>query len=185
MDNIFRLSLEDNDTVLYKEYIVLKKKIQKEFIQQLYNKYLVFDRDGNQVLINEFSLELFKQCVGVNPNNKQCQQNALINGNYCAKHFKKYIKENGKEHIKENMKENLTTSDLEEISDTSQLSVLTHFTYKESLIDKETLQKKFIEDSFYYIDDKYIYDMTTLEKLGYIQNNRFILTNDPFILNNI
>ena len=156
--------------MLYKEYVTLKKKIQKEFIQQLYNKYLVFDKDGNQVSINNFSLELFKQCSGINQNNKQCQHNALINGNYCTTHFKKYVKEN---IVKQKNKQEVES-----------LSICTN-TINKSYIDKETLKKRFIDDSFYYIDDKYIYDIHSLEKLGYIQNNRFILTNDPFILNNI
>ena len=50
-------------------------------------------------------------------------------------------------------------------------------------IDKSNYKKQLIDNSFYYIDDSFIYNTSTLEKVGYIENNEFILTDDPFILN--
>jgi hypothetical protein len=47
---------------------------------------------------------------------------------------------------------------------------------------EKDLKKKFIDDVFYLIDDKFIYDNKTLEKVGIINNNNYILTLDPFIL---
>ena len=44
------------------------------------------------------------------------------------------------------------------------------------------LQSKLIEDAFYDIDDDFIYDKTTGERVGYISDNNYILTNDPFEL---
>jgi hypothetical protein len=55
----------------------------------------------------------------------------------------------------------------------------------QSEIDKCNLETKLIDDTFYYMDKNYIYDRDTLEKVGYISDNEFILTDDPFILNAI
>jgi len=49
------------------------------------------------------------------------------------------------------------------------------------------MQKEFIEDSFFLVDEEYIYDKDSYEKVGYIDNEsgvkKFVLTDDPFILN--
>ena len=55
--------------------------------------------------------------------------------------------------------------------------------YFKNKIDILSLEKTFINDSFYYHDKSFIYDKESLEKVGYIENeNDFILTDDPFIL---
>lgn len=49
------------------------------------------------------------------------------------------------------------------------------------------MRKEFIEDSFFLVDEEYIYDKDSYEKVGYIDNEsgvkKFVLTDDPFILN--
>ena len=42
--------------------------------------------------------------------------------------------------------------------------------------------ERFIEDMFYYVDERYIYDKETLEKVGVVSRGEYILTSDPFIL---
>ena len=43
-----------------------------------------------------------------------------------------------------------------------------------------------IDDTFYYVDDHFIYERDTLKKVGYIENEfdtkNYVLTDDPFIL---
>lgn len=44
------------------------------------------------------------------------------------------------------------------------------------------METKFIEDTFYYVDEKYVYDRGTMERVGYRSGGEYILTSDPFIL---
>jgi hypothetical protein len=46
------------------------------------------------------------------------------------------------------------------------------------------MKKEFIEDSFFLVDDEFVYDKDTHEKVGYRENGEYVLTDDPFILNN-
>jgi hypothetical protein len=48
----------------------------------------------------------------------------------------------------------------------------------------KSLQQKFIDNTFYYVDDEFVYDKETYEKVGYKQNNEYVLTFDPFLLGN-
>ena len=54
--------------------------------------------------------------------------------------------------------------------------------HKERLNVSKNLKKQFIEDTFYWIDDKYIYDIDSYEKVGIIEYNEFKLTSDPYLL---
>jgi hypothetical protein len=49
-------------------------------------------------------------------------------------------------------------------------------------VDVSGMRVKFIEDKFYYVDEVYIYDRGTKEKVGYISKEGYILTDDPFVL---
>jgi hypothetical protein len=68
-----------------------------------------------------------------------------------------------------------------------------HVTKKEKVsISNDILSKMrkvFIEDSFFLVDEEYIYDKDTYEKVGYVEKDsedkKFVLTDDPFILNTI
>jgi hypothetical protein len=54
-------------------------------------------------------------------------------------------------------------------------------------IDKSQLKNVLIEDSFYLVDNEWIYDKQSYEKVGYLEKNNntinYILSSDPFILN--
>jgi hypothetical protein len=158
--------------ISYKEYILLKKRIQKELITYLYNNYSVYDKNNICITKNEFEQQLYstKQCVGLLKNYKQCTKNALSEQNYCSIHIHKYKSK------EQEIKNVLDIDNNQEI----QLE-----TKEEFVLDKNTLKKKFIEDTFYYIDDKFIYDMSNLDKVGYIKDDFFHLTTDPFLLNYI
>jgi hypothetical protein len=47
------------------------------------------------------------------------------------------------------------------------------------------MKRVFIEDSFFLVDDEFIYDKDTHEKVGYVEDKKYVLTDDPFILNTI
>ena len=54
---------------------------------------------------------------------------------------------------------------------------------EETVIDTTYMKKEFINDILYHHDDKFIYYNN--KKCGYIDNNEFILIDDPFLLNQL
>jgi len=51
----------------------------------------------------------------------------------------------------------------------------------------DNLKKIFIDDTFYLVDDKYVYDTLNKQRVGYVQSKiqgqiEYILTDDPFVL---
>lgn len=143
-----------------------KKKIIKECINSICKQYIVIDKDDNIVssekLNNVLTSNKTRRCVGCTTTYPitQCARNAVENFDYCKIHLYKI----GIKESEDNQSEN-TCIIVDNKSD----------------INKSNLIKKFIQDSFYYIDDKFIYSMN-LEKVGYIHNNEYNLTCDPFIL---
>jgi len=49
-------------------------------------------------------------------------------------------------------------------------------------LDKSQLKTFQIDGTFYYVDDSFVYDKNTLERVGYTEGSRYVLTDDPFIL---
>lgn len=149
-----------------------KKRIIKDVLKTLCKDYKIYD--DNDTLQNSETLyknimnpKVVKRCIGVTNTQpiSQCTRNAVDVYDYCKTHLYKMC-------FQKNEATAETTTDVEYIF-TSQ---------KENVSTK--LKKKFIENSFYFIDDKYIYD-TNYVKVGYIQDNNYILTSDPFILETI
>jgi len=152
-------------------YTKFTNNLIKKFVKDLQNnnKYKIIDSLSGKEPTEKELLEIFynksKRCVGIihNSNNiSQCSKNAIENIDYCKNHYKKYIMTN------------LINVDNKVVNDTFVLD-------KEDCKDLKNLQKKFIEDSFYYIDSEFIYN-TDGEKSGIIKNNKYILTEDPYIL---
>lgn len=151
-----------------------KKRIIKDLIKNLCKDYTIYDTDDNlidsDVLYKRIlTPKTVKRCIGVTNTNpvSQCSRNAIDNYDYCKTHLYKMC--------------------LQSNEDEDVLSSLTNIEYlsmPQVENDYKNLKKKFIDDSFYYIDEKYIYD-SSYSKVGYIQNNNYILTNDPFILETI
>lgn len=44
------------------------------------------------------------------------------------------------------------------------------------------LQETLIDDAFYYTNTEYIYDKKSMQKVGYVEGDRYVLTDDPFVL---
>jgi hypothetical protein len=57
---------------------------------------------------------------------------------------------------------------------------------KNEMVDSQSfrngVEKRMVDGSFYYVDSKYIYDMNTFDKVGYVENSKYVLTDDPFEL---
>jgi hypothetical protein len=148
-----------------------RKKLIKQFIKTIHKNYKIYNDSDD--IVSEKELEqlflkpkIIKRCIGTTNTTPimQCSRNAIENGDYCKTHVYKMgiIKQNKPEVSFEfkMIKNNNNTVNLE----------------------NKHLIKKFIEDSFYLIDNKYIYNPETMTKVGYIDNNEYILTSDPFIL---
>jgi hypothetical protein len=146
-----------------------KKRIIKDTIKILCNQYHVYDSDEN--LLDAETLQkqiltpkIIKRCIGTTNTApvSQCTRNAIDNYDYCKTHLYRMC---------------LKSQEDEEFS--TPIEYKTHTNNITTPI--QNLKKKFIDDSFYFVDDKFIYDSDNL-KVGYIHNNDFILTSDPFLL---
>jgi hypothetical protein len=151
-----------------------KKRITRDIIKTLHKKYKIYNSENNQMDIETLQKEILtpkiiKRCIGATNTSPitQCSRNTIENYDYCKTHLYK-----------------ICLQSHENIPDTSliEYNINTKCEYKKQ--DKSNLKKKFIDDSFYFIDYKFIYDMTHI-KVGYIHNNEYILTSDPFVLETI
>lgn len=120
-----------------------------------------------------------KICQGITSQNTRCTRKAKNNSSYCQLHINKYrtshnliIKhEKNQVYVNEHDIVLVTKSD-------------------DNIVRKKSMKTKFIDDKFYNIDGKFIYEKDTLDKVGYIKidengKSEYILTDDPFILEEI
>lgn len=165
----------DNLNPLLKKY---KKTIIKETIKNIYEKYTIYDEDKNIVdekeikdYLKKINNPIKKRCCGVSKSTgipKQCKSFAITNFDYCKNHMITY----GSCVAARRLSAELLDIDVEICKNTVGDN-----------IDLSHLKMKFIEDSFYYVGTNFIYNKLK-QKVGYIENNEFILTDDPYILNN-
>lgn len=99
-------------------------------------------------------------CKALTNNNTKCSAKAYNSSKYCKRHANKIYLE----------KKQVNTQPILFVSASEQKP------------DTNSMQSKFIDDSLYWIDSLFIYDKDTLEKVGYIENEEYIITDDPFIL---
>ena len=148
------------------------KKITKDDLMELYITPLI-------------QKEKQYQCSAILVNGNRCSHKSLKDTRYkyCKKHFFKDKQNNSN---LENIIEEVDHND-------SKFFIMNNQSHGHVTDDKliqDKLQKHFIDNKLYYIDEKYIYDEKFC-KAGYIENNindnlkNYILINDPFILQNI
>lgn len=147
-----------------------KKKIIKETLKTICKNYTIYDSDDNLVDFETIQKQLLvsktlKRCIGTTSTSpvNQCTRNAVENYDYCRTHLYKMC---------------LKTDCVDDVS------FEIEFNLNKVNECKNNLKKKLIDDSFYYIDEKFIYD-THYNKVGYIEDGKYILTSDPFILETI
>lgn len=144
-----------------------KIAIVKQNIKILLSK-IEIDYTEQELFEMLMNIQTKKRCIGVTSSLKQCTSNAFENLNYCKKHMFNYGLIKNKEQNKEQ-------------NDTKVIFVSEN-NIIENLPDKQLLKKKFIDDTFYFIDDSYIYDIKTMKKVGINSKEEFFLSCDPFIL---
>jgi hypothetical protein len=104
-----------------------------------------------------------KMCIGISKNGNKCCKTAQQDSDFCKVH--KYLEFRG--HLEKKQQENIFV-----IGDTQKY---TH-------TNTENMKKKVVDGSVYYVDTSFIYDTSTLERVGYVDDDKYILTDDPFIL---
>lgn len=150
------------------QYLKFKNNVLKKFLKDVKKNYKIIDNSGNEVS-DEILLQLnkFNRCNGVVNTSSgafsRCTKNSNDNSNYCKLHLKKQC--------------------LQSIKSKSDQDEVDYVIIDNPVEDLQpTLKKKFIQDSFYLIDSKYIYATESHRKVGIIENNQYILTDDPFVL---
>ena len=101
-------------------------------------------------------------CRGISKNGNKCCRQSSENNEYCKTH--QYL--SFRQIVNEPKVDNL-------------------FIIESNSFDRDTknMELQLIEDSFYYVDNFFVYEKETLKKVGYVENKEYILTDDPFILN--
>lgn len=150
---------------LLKELDCFQKKIINKTLKLLYKNYIFIDRNTNKNINLEDINLVFntKRCLGIT-NSKQCNFKSILDYDYCKKHVK-------------NVQQKIT-------HDTIDIPIVL---LKSKINDSNDINKKpkvFISemDSFYYIDENFIYDTITFEKVGIIKNKEYVFTENPYIL---
>ena len=135
----------------------------------------------NQVLQQVLTALMVEEpvCAAITKNGNKCIRKAQAESRYCRQHALKAFTDNMSVYTQ---RPSIHTS----VIDTS---ALTFVESKQRKHDDDSLRKQFIEDSFYWVDDQYIYDVNSYNKVGYIDcetnmdSPNYVLTDDPFLLN--
>ena len=149
----------------------LRNSIIKNTIKKITSLYTITNYN-EIVTVEQLEKDLLtkNKCIGVivtGSNAHQCSKKSLPNENYCNLHYTKYIKN-------ENYKE------IEEITEFEERTEIEESTEFEE-IDIRDCTRQLIGNTFYYIDVNYIYTSNG-SKVGIVKNQKYILTDDPFIL---
>ena len=174
----------------------LPKNIQKALIDDIHKivKYISVNFDvykrGTQQLTGETQLleqvlaELMIEepiCAAITKSGTKCIRKAQAESRYCRQHALKAFTNN-------------YNTPLQAIQTQASPLDASYLTLIESNQENQSpagdsLKKQFIEDSFYWVDSQYIYDLNNYHKVGYIDSQtnakspEFVLTDDPFLLN--
>lgn len=126
-----------------------------------------------EIFLNKFK-SVFKNdniliCKGISKNGNKCTRKVNENSNYCKTH--NYLSYRDIINDKCDNIDNIFVIESNKENQDAQHN-----------LKIDNMELKFINDSFYYTDNNYIYEKDTLNKAGYVHNNEYILTDDPFIL---
>jgi hypothetical protein len=169
------------------ENIITKIKKLPMTIESAYSEelselagYLLIDfdikfRNTEEKVNKDMLVKYIKNCVGIRESvcaavtraGTRCTSKANQGSKYCKRHVNKELFDIPERDFASEKKENVKID----------------FCVTKVEGKSGERKKQFIEDTFYYIDKKYIYNMETMEKEGYIKDEEYVLTRDPFILN--
>jgi hypothetical protein len=171
-----------------------KKDIEKS-IEILLQDYDIYKKGTNEIITKNELINTFIKlncdsiyCCAATKTGTKCKNKVIDNSNYCGKHY--YSGENLKQilhpkiHFSNNSNYEIIDNLNNEMKNTNDLYTIE---INNNTIDKSQLKNILIEDSFYLVDNEWIYDKQSYEKVGYLEKNNntinYILSSDPFILN--
>jgi hypothetical protein len=160
--------LKDVSLELEKSYT----KDMMAIIENIYNNYDVKERGTDKLvskgeLISRFKLSEKNEsmiCLAMCQNGNKCVRRSMEGSEYCKMHIGLSIRNKISDVLME-----------VEVLDVGEGVMKVEG-------DIGIKNERFIEDMFYYVDERYIYDKETLEKVGVVSRGEYILTSDPFIL---
>lgn len=145
-----------------------------QMLDSMFEEYDIFYKDTSepvkkQILLNKFTYLFQEQeisiCQGFSQNGNKCFKRTHQDSNFCKVHA--YLAFRNKTHVV-SCNDDINIHEIK--NSTTDLDVL-------------SLKEKFIDDSFYYYDNRFVYDKSSLERVGYIDEDKnCILSDDPFIL---
>jgi rRNA pseudouridine-1189 N-methylase Emg1 (Nep1/Mra1 family) len=155
------------------QFMKFKNNVLRKFLKDIKKKYKIIDQQGDEVSDeNLLQLNKFNRCQGVVTTSSgsfgRCSKNASENFSYCKLHLKKEI------HKK--MYQSKETKEQQE----NKIVIIDAPSGQNDFNNK--LEKKFIQDSFYYIDSYFIYAIDDNRRVGIVEQGEYILTDDPFVL---
>ena len=168
-----------------------KKDIEKA-IDKLFEDYDIYKRGTKDIILKKELEYIFltgnfevKYCSAATKSGTKCKHKVLENTNFCGKHL--YSTENLRNLLHKQSGEK--TSMTKEEND---FFIIEKNYESENTPNNSNFKNVLIENAFYYVDDKWVYDKQTMEKVGYVETNEkeenddigYILTSDPFILQN-
>lgn len=151
----------------------------EDFINQCIDEYDIFERGttnriDRKTLINRLRLQLNQDqplCQAILKTGTPCTRRCRELSRYCKTHETKRFFDNCREQVPGQLQEPILVVENQS---------------RASLEMQEDMDCVFIDDAFYYIDDRFVYDKDTLEKVGYVEGNgneaQYVLTGDPFVL---
>lgn len=152
------------------ETIVNGLKIQFDIYERGTTEFVTTDKLTKEILsMFQFAQEM-KICSGITKAGTRCTKRSVTGSDYCKAHiYKSYLSQQ-------------TT--INKTKDTTLLYMMTDETTKTDIHKNQIdgVEKVLIEGTFYYTDSSYVYDTETFDKVGYVENGRTVLTDDPFEL---
>lgn len=151
------------------DFAKLQINIAKKVIKKINKTFKVTDKNGDSLTDKDiFSMLITpkKTCIGTVTKcgqTVQCGRKIVENEDYCSVHLKKKV---------------------ELASEAKFIQVDYIYENTDNNVDITGLQKKFIEDTFYYIDinNNTIYTKDG-NKAGIVNDKEYVLTNNPYIFN--
>lgn len=151
-------------------------------IDKILEEYDIFYKDTDEkvkrgIILNKFKLDLLDKqeetifCAGFSKNGNKCINKTFEDSKYCKRHH--YLT------FRDQYNEMAVKQDILILNNDNENK-------SESRVNIDDLKTKMIDDTFYYVDENFIYEKETLKKVGYIETDQgtknYILTDDPFIL---
>lgn len=120
------------------------------------------------------------RCYSETSNGYPCSRWSLVNEKYCGIHI------NNKYNNETEINNQTNYADFEiEIEDDyindKQEPEHIHDTIKYDKNIKTDMRIEFIEDSFYYVDEKYVYNKGDLKKIGIKTDDEYVLFDNPIV----